>query len=36
MEDDQKNQPRKGWDEAYKQMHEAGEDKLLIPDVFKK
>ena len=34
MEDEQINQPRKGWAEAFKEMHEAGEDKLLIPDGF--
>ncbi len=27
-------QPRQGWAEAFKKMHEQGEDKLLIPDVF--
>lgn len=26
--------PRQGWDEAFRQMHEAGHDQLLIPDVF--
>ena len=26
--------PRKGWDEAFRIMHETNEDKLLIPDVF--
>ena len=25
---------RKGWGEAFKKMAEAGDDKLLIPDVF--
>ena len=34
MEEAQKNQPRKGWAEAFKEMHEVGEDKILIPDVF--
>lgn len=34
MDEKQKNQPRKGWAEAFKEMQEAGEDKLLIPDVF--
>jgi hypothetical protein len=30
---DQDNQnPRKGWSEAFKQMHELGEDKLYFPD----
>jgi hypothetical protein len=29
----QENQnPRKGWGEAFKQMHELGEDKLYFPD----
>ena len=27
-------QPRKGWDKAFKKMHEEGEDQLLIDDVF--
>jgi antitoxin MazE len=26
--------PRKGWDEAFKQMHENGDDALLMDDVF--
>jgi antitoxin MazE len=26
--------PREGWEEAFKQMHQNGDDKLLIPDVF--
>jgi putative addiction module CopG family antidote len=26
--------PRQGWDLAFKQMHESGDDKLLMPDVF--
>ena len=29
-----KRKPREGWDRAAQQMHEAGEDALLIPDVF--
>jgi antitoxin MazE len=28
------NQPRKGWDEAFKKMHESGDDKLLMDDTF--
>lgn len=27
-------EPRKGWEEAFKEMHENGDDKLLIDDVF--
>lgn len=27
-------QPRKNWDEAFASMHAAGEDNLLIDDVF--
>ena len=27
--------PRKGWENAFKEMHEKGDDKLLIDDVFK-
>jgi len=26
--------PRTGWDEIFSQMHENGDDQLLIPDVF--
>ena len=26
--------PRKGWDMAFKEMHENGDDKLLFNDVF--
>ena len=26
--------PRKGWEESFKEMHERGEDQLLIDDVF--
>ncbi|MFP4342883.1 MAG: AbrB/MazE/SpoVT family DNA-binding domain-containing protein [Cyclobacteriaceae bacterium] len=26
--------PRKGWDEAFKEMHENQEDQLLMDDVF--
>ncbi len=26
--------PRKGWDKAFKKMHENGEDQLLLNDVF--
>lgn len=26
--------PRKGWEKAFKKMHENGEDQLIIPDVF--
>jgi len=29
-----KAEPRKGWEEAFKQMHESGDDKLLMNDVF--
>lgn len=27
-------QPRQGWAEAFKKMHENGDDELLIPDIF--
>ena len=27
-------EPRKGWEKAFKKMHEAEDDKLLIDDVF--
>lgn len=29
-----KKEPRKGWDKAFKKMHENGDDKLLMNDVF--
>jgi antitoxin MazE len=29
-----KTAPRKGWDKAFKKMHEKGDDKLFIADVF--
>ena len=29
-----KSNPRKGWEKAFKKMHENGDDKLLINDVF--
>ncbi|MGV3767566.1 MAG: AbrB/MazE/SpoVT family DNA-binding domain-containing protein [Chitinophagaceae bacterium] len=29
-----KAEPRKGWDKAFKKMHENGDDKLLMDDVF--
>lgn len=29
-----KPEPRKGWERAFKQMHELGEDKPLMNDVF--
>ncbi|KAA5546507.1 AbrB/MazE/SpoVT family DNA-binding domain-containing protein [Adhaeribacter rhizoryzae] len=28
------DEPRKGWDKAFKKMHENGEDQLLLNDVF--
>lgn len=29
-----KAEPRKGWDKAFKKMHENGDDQLLMNDVF--
>jgi antitoxin MazE len=29
-----KSVPRKGWEKSFKQMHQVGDDKLLIEDVF--
>ena len=26
--------PREGWEEAFRRMHQNGDDRLLIPDVF--
>lgn len=28
------DEPRKGWDKAFKKMHEKGDDQLLMDDVF--
>ena len=27
-------EPRKGWDKAFIEMHDNGDDKLIIPDIF--
>jgi antitoxin MazE len=29
-----KSTPRKGWDKSFKKMHDNGDDKLLMDDVF--
>jgi len=29
-----KRSPRKGWDKAFKRMHDKGEDKPLMADIF--
>ncbi|MBA4140626.1 MAG: AbrB/MazE/SpoVT family DNA-binding domain-containing protein [Segetibacter sp.] len=29
-----KSTPRKGWEAAFKKMHENGDDNLLMPDAF--
>jgi antitoxin MazE len=29
-----KAKPRKGWEAAFKKMHESGDDKALMADVF--
>ena len=29
-----KSEPRNGWEKSFKKMHENGEDKLLINDIF--
>lgn len=29
-----KSEPRKGWEEAFKRMHEQGDDDLLMDDLF--
>lgn len=29
-----KTEPRKGWEKAFKKMHENGDDRLLMDDVF--
>lgn len=29
-----KVEPRKGWEKSFKKMHDAGDDKLLMNDVF--
>ena len=28
------DKPRKGWDDAFRKMHESGDDQLLMGDVF--
>jgi antitoxin MazE len=28
------SRPRKGWDEAFFEMHANGDDKLIMPDIF--
>jgi antitoxin MazE len=30
-----KNSPRKGWDKSFQRMHEKGDDKPLMADIFK-
>ena len=30
-----KTSPRKGWEKSFKKMHENGDDKLLMSDIFK-
>lgn len=29
-----KAEPRKGWEQAFKKMHDNGDDKILVPDLF--
>lgn len=29
-----KSEPRKGWEKAFKKMHESGDDKPLMNDIF--
>lgn len=29
-----KQEPRKGWEKAFRKMHENGDDKLIVNDVF--
>ena len=29
-----KSEPRKGWEKSFKKMHDNGDDKLLMPDIF--
>lgn len=29
-----KTSPRKDWEKSFKKLHENGEDRLLIPDIF--
>lgn len=29
-----KQKPRKGWEKAFRKMHENGDDKLIVNDVF--
>lgn len=30
-----KTKARKGWEKSFKKMHDAGDDKMLVADVFK-
>ncbi|MFN8236641.1 MAG: AbrB/MazE/SpoVT family DNA-binding domain-containing protein [Chitinophagales bacterium] len=30
-----KSKAREGWDKAFKKMHENGDDKLIVSDIFK-
>ncbi len=29
-----KHEPRKGWEQSFKKMHENGDDSFIMPDVF--
>jgi antitoxin MazE len=29
-----KQEPRKGWEKSFKKMHENGDDKLVVADIF--
>ena len=29
-----KQEPRKGWEKSFKKMHENGDDKPVLPDIF--
>ena len=28
------SKPRKGWEKSFKEMHDNGDDKLIMPDIF--
>lgn len=28
------SKPRRGWEKAFKEMHDSGDDNLIIPDIF--
>jgi antitoxin MazE len=29
-----RKEPRRGWEKAFRKMHEQGDDRLILPDIF--